>query len=106
MEEHIMAENKKGLTKEVLDEALTAAAEAEHPEDDQTKTDKEGFVVLEPSDSGEKAETVWEARKVIDEPFGIQRNTELDKLELLLSIFTIAAQSGRYADINPTEDQM
>lgn len=101
-----MAENKKGLTKEVLDEALTAAAEAEHPEDDQPKTDKEGFVVLEPSDSGEKAETVWKARKVIDEPFGIQRNTELDKLELLLSIFTIAAQSGRYADINPTEDQM
>ena len=51
-----MAENKKELTQEVLDEALTAAAEAEHPQDDQPETDKDGFIVLESSEEGKKAE--------------------------------------------------
>lgn len=101
-----MAENKKELTQEVLDEALTAAAEAEHPQDDQPETDKDGFIVLESSEEGKKAEIKWAASKIVDAPFGIRPETETDQLELLLSGYTVAAQTGRYADIHPTEDQM
>ena len=109
---------KEVVSEETVAAAVQDAAESEHPQDDapvvesdtistaEDTVDKDGYIVLEPSDAGKKLEQRWQAGKITNTPFTMHPETELDKLEDLLGSYTIAAKNGEYDAIDPTKEQM
>lgn len=108
--------NKTVVSEEAVASAIQEAAESEHPHDDVPTTesdtsstdalDKNGYVVLESSNEGVRLEQRWKAGKIVGTPFSICSETELDKLEDLLGMYTIAAKEGNYDAIAPSKDQL